>query len=132
MEGMRTLVLFIFLGTCTLTYGQTGQTEGVLTGLVYDDHGAVITNAILRVRGADKTERVARTNEDGVFEIKLKPGNYSIQVESPGFQTAIVEKFRVIPSYKGKQNLDIALEVGPCSDCHMIEAPIKKPKIKTD
>lgn len=129
----RSLVLMMLFATHAAAYGQTGQAESVLTGLVYDDNGSVIINAVLRVRGADKTERAAWTNEDGVFEIKLKAGNYSIRVESPGFHAAVIEKFRVVASYRGKQNLDIALEVGPCSDCRVIEGvPIEKRKPKTD
>jgi hypothetical protein len=100
-----------------------------LTGLVYDDYGAVIPEAKVSFRGNDKIERNVRTNDDGVFEIKLEAGNYSIQVESPGFQIFRMEKYRIAPSYKGKMNLDIALEVHPCDDCEMIEGtPVKENK----
>ncbi len=126
---MKILFLLLFFGLSVFTYGQTNQETCILTGLVYDDNGAVIMNAVIRIRGADKIEKIFKTNDEGAFEIKLKAGNYSIQVESPGFQIFRVDKFRVSASYKGKQNLDIALEVGPCSDCHMIEGvPIKKGK----
>jgi hypothetical protein len=83
----------------------------------------------VKFRVADKNEHSVRTNEDGVFEINLKSGNYAVEVESPGFQTFRLEKYRIAPSYKGKLYLDIVLQVGPCGDCHMIEAePVKGTK----
>ncbi len=123
---MKSLLLVAILLLPGLASGQISQEKSTLTGLVYDDYGAVIANAEIKIRGVDSVETLFKTNSDGVFEIKVKPGNYSIQVGSPGFQIFKIDKFRVVSSYKGKQNLDIALEVGRCSDCHWIEAdPIK-------
>jgi hypothetical protein len=104
----------------------------VLSGTVYDELGAVIANAKITVRGPDGNDKLIKTNDDGVFEIKLIAGNYSIQAESPGFQVFKIEKYRIVPSYKGKLNLDVVLEVRPCDDCHWIDGdPVnenKKPK----
>lgn len=94
--------------------------EPVLSGTVYDDNGAVIPGATVKIVGSDKKEFVTKTNDYGIFEIRLFPGNYSIQVESTGFQIFTLEKYRIAPSYKGKMSLDIVLEVRPSSDCDLI------------
>jgi len=94
--------------------------ETILSGTVYDDVGAHIPNAVIKIVGSDKKEFVTKANEDGTFEIKLFPGIYSIQIESvelQGFQTFKLEKYRIAPSDKGKMNFDIvleALETEPC------------------
>jgi hypothetical protein len=102
----------------------------VVTGVVYDDNGAVIPGVIVKFRGGNNSERSTKTNEAGEYEITLKAGNYSVETESPpGFQTLKMEKFRVAPSYKGKLSLDLVLEVGPCPGCHGIEVgPIEAKK----
>jgi iron complex outermembrane receptor protein len=122
MKVLRILVLLISLSI--FANAQSSNETSVLKGLVYDDMSAVITNAEVTFRGADGKVKVVKTNSDGEFEVNLSAGNYSIEVESPGFQTFKLEKYRIAPSYKGKMNLDIVLEVGPCSDCHKIEAPV--------
>ena len=122
-------ILVLILGLAVFGNAQTTKETTTLTGLVYDDAGAVIANANVKFLGNDKIEKTVNTNEDGVFETKLKAGNYSIQVESPGFQIFKMEKFRIAPSYKGKMNLDIVLEVRPCDDCEwIIGEPIKENK----
>ena len=86
----------------------------VLTGVVYDDNGAIIPGVIIKFRGGKNTERTTKTSESGEYEITLKAGNYSVETESPpGFQTLKMEKFRVAPSYKGKMSLDLVLEIPP-------------------
>ena len=127
MKTLQILILIICLAV--FANGQTSKETTVLTGLVYDDMGAVITNAKIIFRGTDNTERIIFNNDEGVFEINLRAGNYSIQVESAGFQTFKIEKYRIAPSYKGKMNFDIVLEVRPCDDCEMIEGtPVKENK----
>jgi hypothetical protein len=102
----------------------------VVTGVVYDDNGAVIPGVIVKFRGSNSIERTTKTNEAGEYEITLKAGNYSVETEGHlGFQPIKMEKFRVAPSYKGKMNLDLVLEVGPCKDCHWIEGrPVAETK----
>ena len=122
-------VLVLIVGLTIFINAQTSKEKTVLTGIIYDDLGAVITNAKITFRGTDNKEKVITPNDDGVFEINLSSGNYIIQVESPGFQVFKLEKYRVAPSYKGKMNLDIVLEVRPCDDCHWIEGtPVNENK----
>jgi hypothetical protein len=102
----------------------------VVAGVVYDDNGSVVPSVIVKFRGSNNTERTTKTGESGEYEITLKAGNYSVETEGPsGFQPVKMEKFRVAPSYKGKMNLDLVLEIGPCKDCHWIEGrPVAETK----
>jgi hypothetical protein len=127
MKILRIFVLII--GLAVLADAQAAKETTVLKGVVYDDGGAIIEGANVTFRGGDNKSLLVKTNADGVFEINLKAGNYSIQVEYPGFQVFKLEKYRVAPSYKGEMNLDIVLEVRPCDDCHWIDAePVKSNK----
>lgn len=117
-------ILFLIFGLSYVIFSQTSEksVETILSGTVYDDNGAVIPKAVIKAVGSDKKEVVTKTNDDGSFEIKLFPGNYSIQVESveiKGFQVFKIEKYRIASFYKGKMNLDIVLEVRPCDDCEL-------------
>lgn len=125
MKVLWTLVLIFYL--VSFAEAQDRRLKTKLSGTVYDDNGAVIVNSKVSIRGKDNFESIVFTNEEGIFEINLADGNYSIEVTSPGFQTFKLEKYRIAPAYEGKLNLDFVLEVGPCSDCHRIEVePIKK------
>lgn len=112
--------------------------QTILSGTAYDDNGAVIVYATIKFRGSDNVEQVTKTDDEGVFEIKLKPGNYFIQVESLGFKPLRIEKYRIAPSYKGRQILDVVLESGgnsePCGysgvDC-LNQTPIENETTKT-
>ncbi len=92
-----------------------------LAGSVYDDFGSLVPNAIVRLLGKDKVEAVTKTDANGEYEIKVKPGNYSIEIQSRGFQLTKIEEYRVMPTHGGRQTLDITLEVRPCDDCDMID-----------
>ncbi len=126
---MKSLFLTAIFLLPIFSFGQLSSEKSTLTGLVYDDNGAVIANAVIKVRGVDKIENTFKTNDDGVYEIKLNPGNYSIQVESPGFQTFRIDKFRVVSSYKGKQNLDIAMEVAGSSCVGIVFDPTNDARV---
>lgn len=113
-------------------------TQTILSGTTYDDSGAVIVYATVKFRGSDNIEQVTKTDEEGAFEIKLKAGNYFIQFEALGFQLLKIEKYRIAPSYKGRQILDVVLESGensePCGysgvDC-LNQTPIENETTKT-
>jgi len=122
-------VLALMFCFAILANAQNKDTKTNFLGTVYDDYGAVIGGSIVLIRGKDNFEKIVFTNEDGIFEADLSAGNYSIEVTSAGFQNFKIEKYRIAPTYKGKLNLDVVLEVRPCDDCHWIEAtPVKTDK----
>jgi len=58
-------------------------------GRAVDPSGAVVTNATVTVTNPSTgVSRTVKTNESGEFVVpNLPPGNYSLKVEAPGFQT---------------------------------------------
>jgi hypothetical protein len=107
--------------------------NAVLSGIIYDQMGAAIGKANIEFRGTNNELRVVTTNEDGEYVINLASGSYSIEIEAVGFKVYKIENFNITKSYKGKMNLDVVLEVKPCSDptvnCDLIIGePIKIPK----
>src|SRR6185437_1768313 len=64
------------------------STNGVLTGTVDDASGAVIPGASVTLKNVNSgDERRTVTNNDGFFSINaVPPGDYTISIESKGFQ----------------------------------------------
>lgn len=118
MKVLQNLILILSLIFIVHPQSILGKfIEPILSGTVYDDNGAVVGGAIVKITGSDEKEFISKTNEEGVFEIRLFPGNYFIQVEMPGFQTFRLEKYRIAPSFKSRMNLDIVLEVEEVEPC---------------
>lgn len=114
------------------------------TGTVFDANGAVVAKAKVTAVNSKGENFETRTNEDGVYSLQLvfskydtnssttfKEAKYDIFVDSPGFVRSITKGFVFVTAYTGKMQLDIALEIRPCDDCHWIVGDpvnqIKKP-----
>lgn len=93
-----------------------------LTGAVTDASGAFLPNAKVTIRNqATKVENVVSTNESGNFNVPhIQPGDYTVVVESAGFQTYSVSDVHVDASI-GKR-VDIGLKVGDTSSTVTVEA----------
>jgi hypothetical protein len=90
MRTKRTLfvVLFSFLfSICPLVYGQA---TGSFSGTVSDKTGSVISGATVKITSPGTgLEREAKTDDTGHYLVPLLPvSDYSIRVESQGFQTS--------------------------------------------
>ncbi len=114
-------ILVLVLGLVIFVNAQ----KSALTGTVYDASGAVIPKAKLIAinEKGEKFETV--TNDEGVYVLNLlfqsidaktsvdfKVAKYEIIVdlENRGFEKFILKDFKFVPSFKGKMNLDIALD----------------------
>ena len=76
-------------GDARLTITVVDQTGGVLPG-------ATVTAAGLDDATRSPTPRVATTSAQGVATLTaLRPGRYSIQVDFPGFETAVAREVRL-------------------------------------
>src|SRR5580700_10624802 len=91
---MRFRSLAIFLAIFALAgalqvWAQT-ITTGELAGTVTDPSGAVVPNAPVQLKNLDEgAVNTQNTSNSGYYHFAyLKPGNYSITVNAPGFQAA--------------------------------------------
>lgn len=62
-----------------------GLSAASLGGTVYDQTGAVVPNAAVRLFAADNTNQTVNTNAAGQYSFQVAPGRYRLQVSSPGF-----------------------------------------------
>ncbi len=130
------IVVLLVLGSVVAS-GQTKDKTTMLSGTVYDDNGAVVPEAVLIVQGSDKIEQRAETNSDGFYQIVLKPDNYYIQVNRPGFKTFKIETYRVGQFYDSRLALDIVLEANDKTEEGLvagIDNPVElnAPKVMTE
>lgn len=83
----RVCTLLIGLFVAAASVGAAADLgKGSLTGKVVDDHGKAIAGARVMVEGAANAE--GTTDAHGEFRIELEPGEYRIQIEAEGHDTA--------------------------------------------
>lgn len=71
-----------------------GQKAGLLEGTITAENGQPVADARVRVPSRGKA---VRTDENGVFQIELPPGNYAIKVSHPDYASQTAQNLRVIP-----------------------------------
>ena len=95
-----------------------------LSGTVTDASGALLPNAKATIRNeANGVENVVTTNASGNFIVpNVRPGTYTVKIESAGFQTSTLTSVNVDPSIA--KHVDISLKIGNASDSVNVEANI--------
>ena len=82
---MKTLIAFLSLIILNFTI-LFSQNEGLISGIVSDSKtGLALPGAHVFV----SEQTGVMTDKEGTFEIILKPGNYSLQIQFIGYQSAI-------------------------------------------
>jgi hypothetical protein len=101
----------LLLGTMGYLSAQTPGT-GALAGSVVDPSGALVVGlSVSIVNDATNLSRVVKTSSEGQFRAPLLPsGNYSVIVESPGFEREVLHSVRVVVSETTE--VDVKLRMG--------------------
>jgi hypothetical protein len=111
MKIARKHVCFFFsfaLAVCVPT--APGQSASRLQGVVLDQSGAVVPDALVKLSSLDGL-RETKTDESGRFEFAdLPSGSYDLQSEHRGFKTGTVESIQVTD--KVIQRISITLQIG--------------------
>ncbi len=107
-------VLAILSASSAMLWGQTSF--GGVNGTVSDGSGAVVPGANVVLTNADTAiDNDTTTNGSGFFTfVNLRPGRYSLKIESPGFKAVEVPVFPVGTNQTVVQN--VALEVGAVTE----------------
>lgn len=98
MRNEKALLGVVFLllvfGLCPLMYGQA---TGSFSGTVTDKAGAVISGATVAVTSQETgLSRETKTDDSGHYLVPLLPvSNYTIRVQSQGFQTTEQKDIRL-------------------------------------
>src|SRR5580704_9029617 len=95
-----------------LAPGLQAQDTGAITGTVWDNSGAVIRGADVRISGtAGGIERATTTNSDGDYlEAGLPGGTYNVTITAKGFKT--FKGNGVVLRVAQKARIDATLAVG--------------------
>lgn len=91
------------------------STTSSLTGTITDSTGAVLANATITITNlATGVQQTVSTGPQGTYRVgQLPPGNYSMKIESPGFQEQQIQNINLVVDQQGRQ--DIKLGVGDSS-----------------
>lgn len=80
-----------------------------LTGTIFAPNGAIVPSGQIRVVHEKGQSTVSSSNTEGIFELDLIPGLYSIEVSGKGFLTVKHNEFLVVNSTTGKMSIDFVL-----------------------
>lgn len=100
---MRAGLSVLLLVSLVLILGATVQAQdtGWITGSVIDSTGAAIPKATVNLvlHGGSKPVAITVTTAQGLFALQtLRPVNYDLTIDAPGFQQYKVENVKVDPS----------------------------------
>ena len=97
------------------------QVNGVITGTVLDNTGAVVVGAEVTVSYADKgIHRTTKTNSDGDYLVAgLGAGSYDVTITAPGFER--YQAKAVVLRVGEKIRVDTTLVVGKVSSTVLVE-----------
>jgi hypothetical protein len=114
------VLAFLLLSSNSVLLAQIGA--GQVSGTVTDPQGAVVIDATVRM--VDQATNVVietRTNQSGSFVFAgVKPGSFTLSVESQGFKTARVAAFDV--SVNQTVTRDVVLALGSTSESVTVTA----------
>ncbi len=124
LKKSPSIVVLVLLTLAVLFAGRAwGQSDSSsLSGSITDSSGAVVPNAKITIRNnATGSERVLTTKDDGNFtQPDVTPGDYTVRVESKGFQSVTLNQVHVDPSIG--RHVDITLKIGESSSTVTVEA----------
>lgn len=91
-------------------------TTATLEGVVKDTTGAILPGATIRVKSIETgISRTLLTDDAGRYRIPgLAPGNYEIQAELTGFQTALIKSINLVVGQHA--TVDVVLKVGELTE----------------
>jgi hypothetical protein len=124
-------LLLVFCGSLFFTISPLlyGQATGSFSGTVTDKTGSVISGATVRVTSqGTAAERESKTDDTGHYLIPLVPiGNYTIRVESQGFQTVEQKDIRL----QVDEHRDVNFTMSPASVSSTVEVSATEVAVET-
>ncbi len=91
-----------------VTMLKNGEKSALVTGAVTLEHGKPVPYAGITFTGADRSEKHVNADQNGHYEIKLKPGDYTVEALRPYHHITKVEKFTVPAG--GQAALDLKMK----------------------
>ena len=92
--GACLIALLSFMLLAATAFGQ--GTNATLSGTVYDSSGGAMIGATIMARNVDTgVETRTTTNNAGIYNLSLQPGNYTVYADFTGFQRTVREGVRL-------------------------------------
>ncbi|HLI34126.1 MAG TPA: TonB-dependent receptor [Terriglobia bacterium] len=124
--------LLIFLAFVVFPPGAFGQTSGTITGIVTDQSGASIPNAIITVTnvGTGVVARTLKTGADGIYVAEALPvGTYQIAASAAGFQRAT--SARIVLNVADRVSVNFRLKLASSTQTVEVTAAIQQVETQT-
>lgn len=114
MKPCRVVLPILCLAVCSLS--TLGQQFTAMSGRIKDVNGAAVSGARVTLTAADtRASRTATTDETGAYQFRqLRPGLYSLRVESAGFKTFAQERMELLVATP--TTLDVTLQPGAINE----------------
>ena len=123
-RNLASVLLAGCIATCFAPVSRAQSDNSSLSGVVTDSSGAVVTTAKVTAHSsATGDNRTVVTNAGGNYTLPdVQPGDYSIRVESPGFQSTTLQAVHVDASIG--RRVDVSLKIGDASTNVTVEAGV--------
>src|SRR5579884_1508709 len=135
MESRRRnflLNLLILIAILVFPLGIFGQTSGTITGIVTDQSGASIPNAVISITnlGTGVVARTLKTGTDGIYVAEALPvGTYQITASAAGFQRAVSS--RIVLNVADRVSVNFKLKVASSTQTVEVTAAIQQVETQT-
>jgi hypothetical protein len=108
---------------------QSQATTGVIEGIVHDQNGAVIVDAVVTVKHRETgLERSVRTDDNGRYRALLLPlGSYMLEVQKAGFTRLMRENIELAVG----QTVSLQLTLQPAGSTEVITVTAEAPVVET-
>jgi hypothetical protein len=131
MKLRHALLIVFFVSLCLSVpplFAQAGT--GVITGLITDPQGAVLSGAqVAAINAATQVRTATVTNSAGVYElINLIPGTYSVEVSSTNFKKAL--RPNILVQVSDRIGLNFNLELGSFHE--VVTVTTEAPQLRTE
>src|SRR5580704_9833858 len=108
----RTLVAIVVAFMCTAWPVAGQSTFGSIVGVVRDPSQAPVAGASVEIRSLeDNSTHSITSDENGAFEfVNLKPGNYAVSIQAPGFADFKVPSAQLVARQALRIDADLSLQ----------------------
>src|ERR1700689_1946272 len=122
------LAVLLSIGMACSAFGQS--TFGSIVGVVRDPSRAAVAGATVEIRSLeDNSTHAMTTDENGTFEfVNLKPGNYAVSIQAPGFSDFKVLSAQLVARQALRIDADLELQ----SQSQTVEVTDTPPTINTE
>jgi outer membrane receptor protein involved in Fe transport len=118
LSFLVSIVLSLLFSPLLLAQSDTAT----LSGRITDQSGAVITRVEVLATNTDSGSKVAtESNQEGIYALQaLRPGNYQVEVEKPGFRRVVLTGLTL--NVQDALSRNFTMQLGPVSESVFVES----------